>query len=242
MPDFYTWSQFQQEVLKLMPQDADRLGMGDYLPRMVRESVIDLQQFIPAYTKRHESIYYAQDFAQDGEASVGTLPPFSKLADVWFCNAASQERTRVPVEMMDWERHFELVHRPHGQGIFGDGVMALTASSVAAIELINRLPTSKSARHKHGWMAVDPQGRTIYLSPALPNGWVLSVNWSGRKLDFIDGELVPFDEAASFAVAAWAKSKIAMEVDRDPQRAQLFMQEYILKRTNLYLDTKDSHK
>jgi len=53
-PDFYTWLQFQNEVQALMPQDADRLGMDKYLPRLIREAVIDLQQFVPAYRKRHE--------------------------------------------------------------------------------------------------------------------------------------------------------------------------------------------
>ena len=43
-PDFYTWLDFQNEVQALMPQDADRLGMDNYLPRLIREAVIDLQR------------------------------------------------------------------------------------------------------------------------------------------------------------------------------------------------------
>ena len=71
VPDFYTWLEFKTEVLNLMPQDADRLGMDNYLPRLIREAVIDLQQFIPAYRKRHETLYYAKDLVDDGAASAG---------------------------------------------------------------------------------------------------------------------------------------------------------------------------
>ena len=238
-PDFYTWLKFKEEVLALMPQDSNRLGMDDYLPRLIREAVIDLQQFIPSYRRRHESLYFDADLVRDGGASVGTLPPHSEVTSVWYCNVEDAHGTRVPVVKWDWEKRFEMVQSHGDAGVFGMDVMALTASSVAAIELINRLPTSKSARHPHGYMATDPQGQTFYLSPYLPAGWVLSVNWNGRKLEFVDGENVPFDEGASFAVAAWAKSKIAMEVDRDPNRSSEFMREYILKRTNLYIELKD---
>jgi hypothetical protein len=236
-PDFYTWIEFQNEVQFLMPQDADRLGMDNYLPRLIREAVIDLQQFIPAYRNRHETLYYPQDFALDGAASVGTLPPKSEILEMWLFNLARSER--VPVMKMDWERRFGLVHQRHDcGGEFGLEFMTLTSSSVAAIELINRLPTTRTVAGKCGLAAIDPQGSTFYLSPILLDGWVLTMFWNGRKLDFRDNEAVPFDEDASFAVAAWCKSKIAMEVDRDAERSQMFMQEYQLKRLNLYLENK----
>lgn len=236
-PDFYTWLDFQNEVQALMPQDADRLGMDDYLPRLIREAVLDLQQFIPAYRNRHETLYYPSDFALEGSASVGTLPPQSELTGMWLFNLATAER--VPVRRIDWERRFQLVdHRHHHH--FGNEFMTMTASSVAAVELITRLPASRTIQHKHGMAAIDPQGSTFYLAPVLVDGWVLTIHWNGRKLDFKDNEAVPFDEDASFAVAAWAKSKIANEVDRDAGRAKDFMDEYLLKRTNLYLERKST--
>jgi hypothetical protein len=234
--DFYTWCEFKKEVLALMPQDANRLGMENYLPRLLREAVIDLQQFIPAYRIRHETLYYPMDFALDGAAGVGTLPPNSQLQEMWLFNLSRGER--VPIVKAAWEHRFRMVdeHRHHELEC---DLMTLTASSVAAIELINRLPSARHGRHRSGVVAVEPQGGTFYLSPILLDGWVLSVFWNGRKLDFRENEAVPFDEDASFAVAAWAKSKIAMEVDRDPQRAQGFMAEYITKRLNLYVERKN---
>lgn len=221
-----------------MPQDRDRLGMEDYLPRLIREAVIDLQQFIPAYRERHETLYYPQDFALDGTASVGTLPPKAEIKELWLFNLSTSER--VPVERMAWEKRFLLTHEHRHCEIEGSPLMTLTAASVAAIELINRLPQNRGAGRRHGLVAVDQQSSTFYLSPVLIDGWVLSVVWNGRKLDYRDNEAVPFDEEASFAVASWAKSKIAMEVDRDPVRSQSFLAEYNLKRMNIFIETKNA--
>ena len=55
--------------------------------------------------------------------------------------------------------------------------MTMTASSVAAVELINRLPTSAAGCRRYGLMAVDPQGDSFYLHPGVENGWVLSLHW-----------------------------------------------------------------
>jgi hypothetical protein len=237
-PDYYTWCEFKNEVLALMPQDANRIGMEDYLPRLIREAVIDLQQFIPAYRKRHETIYYPTDFVREGSACVGTLPPQCQLQGVWLFRNRNSERFEV--ERFPWERRFELVNSRHrGNDELGTSLMTLTASSVAAIELINRLPVSSAGIRRYGLMAVDPQGDSFYLHPAIENGWLLSINWNGRKLDYRDDELVPFEEPASYAVASWAKSKIAMEVDRDLQRAEAFFAEYAQKRVNLYLELKE---
>jgi hypothetical protein len=233
-PDFYTWLQFKNEVQALMPQDANRLGMQDYLPRLIREAVIDLQQFIPSYRKRHESLYFPTDFVAEGAASVGTLPPQSELTGAWLFRNATQQR--YDIEMCPWERRFDLVHGDRHELGCDNQFMSMTTASVQAIELLNRLPQFRGKRERYGLIAPDPQGDSFYLYPAMCNGWILSLHWNGRKLDFRDDELVPFEETASFAAAAWAKSKIAGEVDRDAERAQMFMQEYELKRVNLYIE------
>ncbi len=235
-PDYYTWSEFKDKVLKMMPLDANRLGMDDYLPGLIREAVIDLQDFIPSYKEHHESLYYPNDFASDGSASVGTLPPNSKLESVWLFKF--EEAMRFPVVPWDWERRFELVHH-NVPNMLGNDYMVLTAASFASIELINRLLTQSGARRRVGLMAPDPSGRKFYLYPTLVDGWVLSVNWIGRKLEFREGERVPFEEGATFAVADWAQSKIARTIDHDNDRATGFMRDYLLKRTNLFLENKD---
>lgn len=238
--DFYTWKEFRCNVLDLCPVDNKRLGLERYLPLILREGVIDLQQFIPAYNKRHETLYYPQDFATEGEASVGTLPPKADIQSVWLCDLARSQR--FPVKAYDWERRFDMIYRRKGPAELFPNLITLTAAAVQAIELINRLPALESIEtHRHGLMAVDPQSETFYLVPRIQQGWVLDVHWNGRKLDFKDEELVPFDEEAAYAVAAWVKAKIAFQIDRDPNRSQEFMRDYLLSRTNLYLTLKEQN-
>ena len=123
--DFYTWCEFQREVYELMPQDKDRLGMEGYLPRLIRQAVIDLQQFIPAFRVRHETLYYPFDFALDGAAGVGTLPPQSEVTEIWMFNLNRLERARVV--KYDWERRFSLVHKHHDHDTLGLEEMTMTA-------------------------------------------------------------------------------------------------------------------
>lgn len=237
--DFYTWRAFKKAVLDLCPNDARRLGMENYLPRLIREGVIDLMQFLPNYQKRHETLYYPQDFAQEGEASVGTFPPKSDIQSIWIFDV--NRHFRFPVHPYPWERRFSLVHRHRREfdNCF-DNLVTLTAASVQAIELINRLPVINATNeHRHGLYAVDPQHETFYMAPHIRPDWLLSVHWHGKKLDYKDDELVPFDEEATFAVASWVSSKVALQVDRDAARAKEFMNDYVLARTNLYIDIQN---
>jgi hypothetical protein len=123
--------------------------------------------------------------------------------------------------------------------LLDDELVVLTTASYAAAETINRLLALAGQRRHVGLYAPDPQGNQFYLYPKLEGDFILSVHWDGRKVDFQDDELVPFDQDAAQAVADYCKAKIALEVDRDPARSKDFMTEYLVKRTNLYLRNKD---
>jgi hypothetical protein len=236
--DFYTWREFRENVLDLCPIDRNRLGLQRYLPMVLREAVIDLQQFVASYQNRHENLWYHQDFAIEGHASVGTLPPKADIQSIWICDLSRSHR--FPVKHYPWEKRFNMVYRDKGPVELFPNLMVLTAAAVQAIELIDRLPALQRVENgQHGLIAIDPQAETFYLSPQMRPGWVLDIHWHGRKLDFKDNELVPFDEETAMAVASWVKSKVALQVDRDRTRAMDFMAEYYLARTNLYITLKE---
>lgn len=230
-----TWAEFKSEVTGLMPQDAQRLGLEDYLPRLMRLAVIDLQDFIPAYRNRHEIIYHAQDFATDGAAGVGVLPPSAQLRDCWMFDTATKRR--FAVIGFPWERRFELAKSEITEL---EDLIVPTAASLAAAETAGAV--TAAAGNRVGLLAVDPQGAQFYLYPKIEGSFLLSVHWDGRKVDFQEDEQVPFDQDAAQAVADYCKAKIALEVDREQQRHNSFMSEYVLKRTNLYLRNKDKSR
>lgn len=238
-PDYIEWHQFKSDVLGLMPQDSQRIfaqGEGDYINRLIRLAVIDLQYYVPSFTKRHETLYYPGDLVRDGAASVGTLPPGCRMESMWFYD--QRNRKRYPVFGWPWERRFEMAQKEVPDYLFGS-YQGMTASSYAAIELVNRMLMAAGACDKRGLVAIDPAQETFYLYPELKDGLLLSMFWSGRKLDFKENELVPFEEQAVGAVADWVRSNIAKEVDRDPARAADFMRDYALKRNMIYIDNKD---
>lgn len=233
--DTFTWGTFSAEVLSRCPIDASRLGTQDFLPRLIRDAVLDLQRYIPAFTTRHETIYYAADFTQDGSASVGAMPPSSKINDAWMYNTAEQERFEVV--SWPWERRFELANR-EVPDLLNSSYVVNTAASLAASEIVNRLLNFYGPRKHCGLFAIDPQAQTFYLYPSMPSSWVFSMFWTGTKLNFRTEESVPFCERAAIAVSYYVRAHMRRDYERNQADYEAYMKDYIAARTNLYLDYK----
>ena len=252
MTDYLTWSQWKANVLALMPQDTQRIGLMDavtpgdglgYIPKLIIQGVLDLQDFIQSYRKRHESLYYPDDFVSEGRASVGTLPPQANIQEAWLWHI--DRSNRFAVEQVSWSDRFHLVNHSHrvpnplGVGLnSGNPIVDLTNESFAAIAKLDQIPaTGPKCR---ALMAVDPAAHLFYFYPEVLDGWLVSIFWDGRKCDWRESELVPFDDEEAWAVAAFCRAKIALEVDRDPVRHDSIWRDYALKRTNLYIARKEN--
>lgn len=235
---YWTWSEFNDKVIELLPQDSQRIGLEKYIPNLIRQAVLDLQDFVPGFRKRHETLYYPEDFAVDGAASVGALPPHADICEAWLW---SMERNkRFTVENFKWQDRFKLVNQLEGD-FAGNDFIVLTQASFASIEISNRLLAMTGVK-RVALMAVDRAGHTFYFYPQIIKGWLLSLFWDGRKFDWKDDELVQFGEEEAWAVSAWVRAKIAMEVDRDQQRHDAIMRDYAVKRTNLFIFHKEKGK
>lgn len=67
--------------------------------------------------------------------------------------------------------------------------------------------------------SVAPHGNQFLIHPALNDETVLLVVWDGLKMDFADGDIIPWPEWAAEAVAAYIKYKILLEIDKRPELA-----------------------
>lgn len=117
--DWYSWQEFVAEVQGLMPLEKSRLIEGDdgqYLMRLIRQAVADLQHFIPSYRMGHETVYEPGDFTSEGKASISTIPPDAVLRDAWIFDTVNG--IRIPCIPFPYEKRFELVH---GVELTGDG-------------------------------------------------------------------------------------------------------------------------
>ncbi len=80
----YTWAQFNDEVRKELPIDSDRLGAEQFIPRQIRNSVLDLQGFVKRYQKGHESSYTEANLTRHGSASFGALVEDARFVEAWI--------------------------------------------------------------------------------------------------------------------------------------------------------------
>ncbi len=260
---YWTWQQFNAKVDELCPLESRRLfgqmcsagtaaaapggppagatplwnysdGSSVYYRNQIRQAVLDLQNFIPEFTRNHETIYYAQDFATDGMAGVGALPPLAKATSAWFYDTSRQRRVRV-VEA-PWERRFDLAtfHPPHlNPNEFNGQSVTQTAASLEMIATFNQLHQDRN--ELAGVMAIAPDHERFYLHPRVESEWVFSLFWDGHKLDYRDAEQVPFEEEAAQAVALFVRAQFLSYVERNPADAAQVALQYAGKRTNLFL-------
>lgn len=91
--------------------------------------------------------------------------------------------------------------------------------------------------------AVDPNGKKLICFPALADGFHLSVFYDGLKIDFADGDIVPFDEGAAQAVADFVRARQSIQPQVANQRLMaIHEQAYQGKRRQLYRDAKEKQR
>lgn len=103
-----TWAEFVINVKKLLPADADRQGLEDYVTSVIRQGAINLQSDIDIYRRGHETIYGVEDLAVEGEASVGTLPEQAEPRDAFY-SKTGEPCDRQPAWKYDWGNRFDLI-------------------------------------------------------------------------------------------------------------------------------------
>lgn len=241
---FPTWCEFNAKVDKLCPLERKRVfgpmnqdGSSVWYREQIRQAVLDLKNFITEYTRNHESIYYPADFADDGEASVGALPPMCQVRSAWYYGIESSDPSkhhRFEVVNFPWEKRFEMTeHKLHD--FLNSNLIVLTQASVNALAAAQTLDMLRvNGRRKVAFMAISPTHERFYLYPKVSGPWIFSLFWDGQKLDYRDCEHVPFDEDTAGAVAFFVKSQFNLYVDRDGQLGQLNGAEYKAKRTNIF--------
>lgn len=208
----YTWSQFTDAVLALLPEDATRMNVEQLLPLWIRLCVIDIQNYVPVYRQGHEMLLNASDFVGEGYASRAAMPPQASFEQCFLVAydrdangkplANCQRHQTTPI---DWSQRMELVH----------GRVAANGGPVVCI---------------------NPEAHNFYLYPAITDCQQLSVFWNGLKTEFNPDEQTPFDEQMTGVVADYCKAKIAIRVDKDIPLSESYQKMYRDGRTELYLN------
>lgn len=214
MEDYYTWAEYVAEVKKLLPIEAQRLGVGstDYLTSLIRQGVMDLQRVIPGYQINHETIYYPSDLVREGMAMRGVKPPQSAFKDLSLFRLDANLATDARYQGVShaWKDRFDLIY---GRTASNDG----------------------KAR-----FSIDPEGYTFYVYPVPEDEtWCVSMFWNGQKMNFKDDEQVPFPEQSALAVSYFVLARTSSMVEDNLQQKLDYQRDYELQKPKLFIDDKE---
>ena len=218
--DYYTWAEFKEEVLKLLPLDRKRIGettatgdtASDFLNSLMVQAVIQLQRVIPSFRTNHETIYYPEDMVREGMACRISKPPQSAFRDLSLFRINEDETVdRHQGVPYSWANRFDLVN--------------------------GAVPSNDSDAH----YSIEPSGATLYVYPMPENEcWLVSLFWNGQKVDFDDEEKVPFSQAAALAVSYFVKANTSMEIEDGVSAAEKYLKLFGDEKTRLYIDRKST--
>lgn len=195
-----TWLEFKDSVKEMLTVDANRLGAETYVENLIRQGVIELQEFIPLYRGQHESVFGPEDFSKNGNVSIAYLPTEAAFRDAYFVNVDPWCRT--PLTQVDWKQRYQMACNP--TGCFYQ-------------------------------IAIDDQAKTMYVNPTVATGTYVSLFWDGLKLEFVDADVVPFDEPMVEAVSEYVLARVERRINKDLAMAGSFLKSYQVKRTQLYV-------
>jgi len=208
--DRLTWSELVAGVTSLLGQHRNRRGVESDTAALIRQAVIDIQNAIPGYRVRHESIYLPTDFVDHSFASIGVLPPCAVVQDMWFLKKVADtydEVNRWPMDVqLPWQDRYML--------FAGD----------------------YNVDAGHAVVAIDNGAYQFVVYPLVEADCYVSVFWDGLKLSFKDDEETPFDEPVFMAVAEFVRAYLTRDIDHDLAGYNSMFQSYLRYRSNLYVN------
>lgn len=207
-----TWLEFQTAVKVFLTTDANRLGAVAYVNGLIRQGVLDLENYIQAFRSGFVDTFELADLDTVAELSTGTMPTGGKIIDLYRIKAG-HTCCRVPYLPYPggWENRYDLTCQNARLG-------------------------------EQYWFVISPWGDSFSVFPAIETGYEVEMTWDGVKLDFDDADTLPAvyeDEQAHLAVAEFVKARVAREVKNDLQMATSYRTDYYATRQQLYLRNKD---
>lgn len=214
------WGEFKDLVKEHLPLDAEREGIQQFLPNIIKAAALDMQSHVFFYRKNHETLLVYEDFALDNKASTGALPDGAMLNEAYLIfdvdssggaasdvDASEDTCKKIRLSPYSWRDRFNLVCGCETEG--------------------------KIAVSEHG---------EIYVYPAVESGDGVLLYYDQLKSDFLDAESVPFDQECGYAVSLYVGARIADIVDKDLPLSRDRMAMYVNERARILLDKRNRQR
>jgi hypothetical protein len=194
--------------------DADRRGIERLKLRSIKNSLVDLQRYIPGYRIGHTKIFVAADLLTQGHAMLGAFPTGAVPSAFYIYS------TKVDTEGATHEN--------------------CRRNRLDFTQWIDRQSLICGRAPRAYCYAISPTGRSFMIHPVLNDETETLLLYDGLKQDFELTDEVPFPEEAAEASAAYAKWRILLDVDK---RIDLSREQYAIwgqKRLALYREWQDT--
>lgn len=208
------YGDFKTYVLEHLSVDATRRGLEDFRARMIKNSVVELQRYIIAYRVGHTTSYQVADLLAEEHGMIGNMP-----AD------------GIPEAFYIVSTELDTAGNAHPY-------CRRNRLDFVAWEDRHHLICSGCDRRLYGY-AMSPDGRQFVIHPALNDSTYLLLVWDGIKINFDDGDTVPWPESASEASAAYVKWRISLEIDKNFVLAKEEQGIWLARKLSLYRDEQE---
>lgn len=234
------WSDFIAEVNAQLSVEANRRGLESFRDRFIRNAVLDLQRYIPAFRQGLTTTYLMADVTALDKCSLVQLPTGAKPKELWQYSTDPADDLyckRYRLDFYPWASRQDLVcGKLDFMNWWAGGCWPAGTCPPAPAPAC----TQNWCESKGYVYTIAPHGTNFLVYPAINDKTALLLLWDGYKTAFLNGDTIPFYDGTSEAVAAYLMSKLSLYVDKNPGLAREHDAFWKAKRLALYRDWQET--
>ncbi len=235
------WSDFVLEVNAQLSVDANRRGLEAFRDRFMRNAVLDLQRYIPAFRQGLTTTYLSTDVEALGQCSLVEMPNGAKPKELYAYSTKDGDNPlcrRYRLDFYPWEKRQDLICGKLDfmtwWGAWNWPVGTCPQNPPANVD------GWSWARRKGYVYTIAPHGRSFLVYPAINDEMALLLIWDGYKTEFSPTDTIPFYDGTAEAVANYVKQRITLDVDKNPGLAREYVAMWRERRLSLYRDWQET--
>lgn len=244
--------------------DREVRTLNVLVDKLIKEAIVDLQSHIPCYRVGTETVYDSGDVTAVGSLSRGPLPPGAELSHGFWIEEMPELTEGDTYATGDLVQSNDRTYRVYIGGTMGDvedGLVEVDGSleTLGGLQFtfyygegclrselvpmrwqdrfsLNYIPDNCQNKTAPARILIDREAFSFWLWPQLDSDHTISLFWNGIKVDFSDGDLVPFDESAQQAVKEYVLSRFYLQSEENKSQAETHAAAYASLRSRMYAD------
>lgn len=204
---------------------ADLQSLNNRVVNEIRAAVIRIQEIIPGYQVGQVSTFNRVNTSQIGHARTGVLPPQAQIQEARIIQVPNPGAVGSIVPL------FQSSNPPLGTA--ARLLVDSKSDPVTVIPWEQRYRAMVERRSRQRMISISPDCQ-YFMVPNDTLNWenMLSIEWNGLALNFINTDTVPFDEGVMQAAGFYVQAELALEFG-DPEKTVADYRQRFLDRQSL---------